>query len=123
VAEELLSERHGKVYNKVVEHAKSTRSLVLRYCPLERASLHSCGYADASFASKYDNSSQLCFRALLCDGADRCHVLTYASKKARRVVKSIMAGEVYAFADVFDAAYILKHDFERLYDQPLPLVC
>ena len=122
VTEALLSERHVKEYNKAVKHAKSTRSLVLRYGPLERASLHLRVYADASFASNDDMSSQLGFIALLCDGADRCHLLTYASKKARRVVRNIMAGEVYAFADAFDAAYILKHDLERVYDQPLPMV-
>ena len=95
---------------------------MLRYGPLGRASLHLRAYADASFASSGDMSSQLGFIVLLCDGADRCHVLTYASKKARRVVRSIMAGEVSAFSDAFDAAYILKHDLERVYDEPLPLV-
>ncbi len=33
-----------------------------------------------------------------------------------------MAGEVYAFADAFDTAFILKHDLERIYHQHLPLV-
>jgi len=49
-------------------------------------------------------------------------VLVYSSKKARRVVRSMMAGEVYAFADAFDAAFILTHDLERIYRQHLPLV-
>jgi len=122
VTEALLFERHVKEYNKAVKHAKSTRSLVPHYGPLERVSLHLRVYADASFASNDHMSSQMGFIVLLCDGADRCHVLTYASKKARRVVRSIMVGEVYAFADTFDAAYILKHNLERVYDQPLPLV-
>jgi len=33
-----------------------------------------------------------------------------------------MAGEVYAFADAFDAALIIKHDLKRIYDQNMPLV-
>jgi len=49
-------------------------------------------------------------------------MLAYSSKKARRVVRSIMAGEVYAFADDFEAALILKLDLERIYRQQLPLV-
>jgi len=37
-------------------------------------------------------------------------------------VRSIVACEVYAFADAFDATFILKHDLERIYLQHLPLV-
>jgi len=33
-----------------------------------------------------------------------------------------MAGEVYAFTCAFDASFIIKHDFERIYNQHLPLV-
>jgi len=94
----------------------------MRSSLLEGASLHLRVCADASFASNDDMSSQFGFIALLCSGEDRCHVLTYSSKKARRVERSIMAGEVYAIADACDTAYILKHDLERVYDQPLPLV-
>jgi len=58
--------------------------------------------------------SLLGFSVLLCDGPDRCVLHTCESKKARRVVMSIMAGEVYAFANAFGAAYILQHDLERV---------
>jgi len=33
-----------------------------------------------------------------------------------------MAGEAHMFADAFDAAFIIRHDLERLYLQHLPLV-
>eukprot|EP00170_Pyropia_yezoensis_P004332 contig_17702_g4344 len=42
-------------------------------------------------------------------------------KKSRRGVRSIMAGEVYAFAIAFDKVFVIKHDLERLYKQPVPL--
>lgn len=79
-------------------------------------------YADVSFANNDDLSSQIGYVVLLCDGSDNCHVLAYSSKKARRVVRRIMAGEVYAFTDAFDAAYIIKHDLELIYRQHLPLI-
>ena len=122
VTEALFSKRHVKEYNKAVKHSKSNRSLVMRYGHLERTSLHLRVYADASFASKDGMLSQLGFIALICDGADRCYVLTYARKKARRIVRSIMDVGVYDFAYAFYAAYTLKNDFERVYDQPLPLI-
>jgi len=37
-------------------------------------------------------------------------------------VRSIVAGEFYAFADTLDAAVIIKHDLERVYRQHCPLV-
>jgi len=40
--------------------------------------------------------------------------MTYSSRKSKRSVKSIMAGEVYAFAVAFDAAFIIKHDLESI---------
>ena len=113
---------HIKELNKAIKHANATKTLSLMYAPLDKETLHLLVYADASFASNDDLSSQLGYIVLLCDGHSRCHVMTYSSRKSRRVVKSIMAGEVYAFADAFDAAFIIKHDLERIYDQHLPLV-
>jgi len=109
-------EEHIKELNEAIKHANATKTLSLMYAPLDK------DYADASFASNDDLSSQLGYIVLLCDGHSRCHVMTYSSRKSRRVVKSIMAGEVYVFADAFDAAFIIKHDLERIYDQLLPLV-
>ena len=122
VTEALFSEKHVKEINKAIKHAKSTKEMVLSYKPLELESLNLRVYAGASFHSDDDMSSQLGYIVIQCDAADHCHVLTYSRKKARRIVRSIMAGEVYAFADAFNAAYMLKHDLERVENKPLPLV-
>jgi len=98
------------------------KTLSLMYAPLDKETLHLRVYANASFASNDDLSSQMRYIVLLCDGHSRCHVMTYSSRKSIRVVKSIMAGEVYAFADAFDAACVIKHDLERMDDEHLPLV-
>ena len=115
-------EKHLKELNQVIKHANATQTLSLMYAPLEVETLHLGVYADASFASNDYLSSQPAYIVLLCDGHSRCHVMNFSSSKSRRVVKSIMAVEVYAFADAFDAAFIVKNDFERIYDQHLPLV-
>lgn len=114
--------RHVQELNKAIKRAKATSGLTLSYTPLDRETLHLRVYADASFADNDDLSSQIGYVVLLCDSSDSCHVLAYSSKKARRVVRSIMAGEVYAFADAFDAAFIIKHDLEFIYRQHLPLL-
>lgn len=110
VMETSFCDRHVQEMNKSVKYAKATKSLVQTYGPLDREMLHLRVDADASFANNDNLTSQLGYVVLLRDGANRCHVLVYSSKKARRVVRSIMAGEVYAFSDEFDAAFILKHD-------------
>eukprot|EP00170_Pyropia_yezoensis_P001216 contig_5399_g1220 len=115
VSAKTFAKRHVQELNKAIKYAKSTADLVLSYFSLERSTLHVRVYADASFASNDNKYSQLGFVILLCDAADRSDVLAYSSKKPRRVVHSIMAGEVYAFANAFDEAFIIKHDLERLY--------
>eukprot|EP00170_Pyropia_yezoensis_P002751 contig_11549_g2756 len=114
VSAKTLAKRHVQELNKAIKYAKSTADLVLSYFPLDWSTLHLRVYADASLASNDDYSSQLGFIILLCDAADCCHVLAYSSKKSRRVVRSITAGEVYAFANAFDEAFFIKHDLERL---------
>jgi len=105
-----LHEEHVKELNKATKHAKATKTLSPMYSPLEKETLHLFVYADACFASNDDLSSQLGYIVLLCDGHSRCHVMTYSSRKSRRVVKSIMAGDVYAVSEAFDDASIITHD-------------
>lgn len=122
VTERTYNDRHVSELNKAMRYASETANLVLSYGRLDRKTLHLRAYADASFATNDDNSSQLGYIVLLADASNRCHVLSYASRKSRRVVRSIMAGEIYAFADAFDKAFVIKYDLERIYRQHLPLV-
>ena len=45
----------------------------------------------------------------------------FSSHNSRRVVRSVLCGEVYAFADAFDYAYTLKHDLQTILDTTIPL--
>lgn len=97
VTERSYNDRHVSELNKAMRYASETANLVLSYGRLD-------------------------YIVLLADASNRCPVLSYASKKSRRVVRSIMAGEIYAFADAFDEAFIIKYDLERIHRQYLPLV-
>lgn len=68
-----------------------------------------------------DLTSQPGYVILLCDSSNACHFLDYASKKCKRVVRSILGGELYAFTEGFDSAFMLKHDLERIYGKHIPL--
>lgn len=66
--------------------------------------------------------SQFEYISLLFDVDNRFHVLNYSSRKLKRVVRSIMAGEVYYFSAAFEVAYFVKNDLERILRQPIPLM-
>ena len=78
-------------------------------------------YTDASFAGNDDLSSQVGFIILLCDRSDRAHILEYSSRKSKRAVRSILGGELQAFASGFDQAFILRHDLETIFRMKISL--
>jgi hypothetical protein len=54
------------------------------------------------------------YLCVLADGTDACNVIHYTSYKSRRVVRCVLAGELHAFVDAFDNAYLLKRDLELI---------
>ena len=110
-----------KDLNSAIRRVKLSVNIKLKYSPLDKETLHLRAYVDASFATNDDHSSQLGYVILLCDSQDRCHILDFASRKCKRVVRSIMAGEVYAFAEGFDTVFAIKHALEKLYRQKIPI--
>lgn len=107
--------------NGALLKAKRTKDTCLSYGELDKESLHLRVYTDASFAGNDDLSSQLGFITLLCDKDDNTHILEYSSRKSKRVVRSILGGEVYAFADGFDRAFMIRHDLQMIYNMEIPL--
>lgn len=68
----------------------------------------------ASFAICEDLGTQLRYIILLVDNTKRVSWLSYASYKCRRVVHSVLSGEIYAMADFFDAAFLITHNLENV---------
>lgn len=108
-----------KAHNKVVTHLLKTKNLKLTFPKLTEPELHIKAFADSSFANN-GLHSQLGYIIMLCD-KKKGHILSYSSKKSRRVVRSVMGGEVYAFADAFDAAYATQKDLELMLNRRIPL--
>lgn len=67
-------------------------------------SAHVRVYADAWFAINEDLSSPLGFIFLVADRITTCQVLDYSSMIAKRIVRSIMAGEGNAFGNALDSS-------------------
>lgn len=105
--------------NTGIRKVKETPMKGLSYGPMKNDELHLRVYADASFSTNDDLSSQLGFITLLSDNEGQCHILDYSSKKSKRVVRSIMGGEVCAFMDAFDSVFTLAADLELIYARKL----
>ena len=121
VTKDTFTQKHIKEFNKLVKYLKKTANIGLRVQKLDQGSLHLRVYADASFANNNDLTSQLGYIILLADKFGKCNILHYASYKSRRVTRSVLGAEIYAFADAFDYAYVIRHDLEEIMEQKVPL--
>jgi hypothetical protein len=79
-------------------------------------------YTDASQANNEDLSSQVGYIIILTDHSKQASIVHYHSHKSQHITRSSMAGEMLAFENGFDNAFILRHDLENMLGQPVPLV-
>jgi hypothetical protein len=98
-----------KKLNRIVRHVK-TINLPLLYPRLDLDTLKLVAYTDSSFSNNEDLVSQLGYIIFLSDSTGACQPLYYSSHKSKRVTRSVLGGEVMAFADGVDMAVMLKHD-------------
>jgi hypothetical protein len=108
--------------NNVVEYLQNSTKSCLHFPNLDVTTLQVVVYVDSSFANRQDKSSQLGYLICLMDITKRCSILQYRSQKSRRIVRPSTAGETLAFAETFDAAFILRHDLSRMLGQHIPVL-
>ena len=89
--------------------------------PLDEESLHVVAFADSSFANNLDLTSQLGIMILLTDSSGSANVLHFNSYKSKRVVRSVLGGETYAFADAFDISFTIRHDLRNTLQKDIKL--
>ena len=121
VAEKNFERRHVRALNKLCRRIQGSKDIVLKYQKLNLANIHIPVYSSAFFASNIDSSSQLGYIIMLADESGTCHTLSYCSKKSKKIVRSIMVSEVFAFSAALDHAYVIFHDLQTISDQPVPL--
>ena len=109
-SEALFSAWHIKFLRKVTIWAKETKELYLTYRLVDRDTLHLHVYSDGWFGTNAYHSSNSAYLILLASDKENCHIVAYSRKKSKSVVRSIMAGEVFTFSEVFDQALAIQHD-------------
>ncbi len=120
VTEDTFEHNHVNMFNNAVHYLLESRELSLRMHKLDGKTLHIRAYADASFATNNNMTPQLGYIVLLCDNLENACVLHYASYKSRRVARSVLGAENYAFAGAYDFVYSAKNDLEDLLDRSIP---
>ena len=86
---------------------QGTASKGLEFVPLDLNTVHVCTFIDASFARNPDYSSQLGYIICLADASGACNIVHYASKKCKRVTRSVLAAELYAMVLGYDYSYVI----------------
>lgn len=71
-------------------------------------------FSNLSFSNNDDLETQLGYVILMGDETKRVNWLRFASYKCRRMVQSVLGGEIYTFADCFDAVFSVSNDISRL---------
>jgi hypothetical protein len=117
VTEHIFSPANVKSLNSVLEYLRKTADRKLLFQNLSISTLRIVAYSDASFAKNADLSFQLGFIICLSDASGKCNVIHYRSYKSRRVTRSVLGGEILAFADAFDYAYTLRQHRENAWSQ------
>ena len=99
----------------------------MTFVQLNLSTLKLIAFTDTSFANNQDLSSQIGYVICLIDASGRVNIIHWSSIKCKRVIRSILASELYALAHGFDAAAVIKSTIEKilareLKGKPLPLI-
>lgn len=79
-------------------------------------------FIDAAFATNYDKSSQLRVFVLMRDKVEgRANILPYASSKSKRVRKSVLAVELFALLEGYDASYTIAQTLSDIIGKKIDL--
>lgn len=98
VSKQTFSSKRIHGYNPYIKTARNCINYGHLYQFLDGSSVHIRCYANASFASSNDLSSQIGFLDILCNASRKCFILDYQSLKSRRVKRFALAAEVFVFS-------------------------
>lgn len=96
-------ENYAKYLNNALEQLKKTKNRVLTYHQLYKAKSKLVVFSDAHFASNEDRTSQLGYVITLTDIHKKSNILQYSSTKYRRGTRSVLAAEIFATKNSFEA--------------------
>ncbi|KAA8498124.1 Transposon Ty4-J Gag-Pol polyprotein [Porphyridium purpureum] len=116
-----FTQEHARKVVRLAKYVNHHRVQV-RYAPLDPATLRIRVFADASYASNHDHTSQLGFAIFLGDSSDTVHHLHSSSHKAKQVAHSAMSAELLALVLAYDFAEGIQNELHQCgLDAPIVL--
>ena len=103
--------------NKVLRNVKQS-NVSLKYGTLKQP-LKLVVYCDASYTNLKDGASLGGMIVFLVDSEGRASVITWMSRKLRRVCRSTITAETLSLLDAMDSSMLLLHILSELIDQKL----
>ena len=108
-------------YRKVINELKNNPSCII-IRPLNLENLFVNAYSDASFASLEGGASQLGYFVFLSDDHNNVALISWSSKKAKRVCRSALTAETLAASEALDCAFVTRKMMEDVLQRKLPPV-
>src|ERR1043165_8849326 len=110
-----------KALNNALKTIIETPEDGIRFVPQDPDTLRLVVFIDTSFANNPDLSSQLGIVITLMDGEGITNIIHWTSVKCKRIVRSVLAAELYAMAHGFDTAIAMKATIDAMLKQPISL--
>lgn len=101
--------------------AKKDNNLGLSFVLLDADSIWIVVFADKSFASKADMTSQLEFIISLIDKNNRENTVHYSSFMAKHVTQSVFAAEIFDLVHAVDFASTMRNTVSDTFGQQVPM--
>ena len=108
-----------KYCNKIISKVTSN-SYELKYQKLD-GNIKLFAYTDASFANLKNGGSQGSYLIFLVGENGLCNLLSWQSKKLKRVARSSLTAETLAMLDGVEASLYIRDLFKELYGHYLPI--
>lgn len=94
----------------------------LVFRPLDLNSLRLVCFSDAGFVSHGDDyRSQIGFIIAMVDKNENANVVAFASRKCRRVTRSVLARELLALVEGYDADFGIESQLHEILDKQVPI--
>lgn len=111
----------AKTLNRAISACISTPNFGLKFVPLDPATIVMAVFADASFATNKDSTSQLGYLITLMDEHGKTNIIHYGSIKAKRVARSVLAAELFSMVHAFDISTTMRLTLNMVFNRLVPL--
>lgn len=115
------TEANARALNCAIVSCKQGVTQKLTFVLLDIETMHVAVFIDASFACNHNFTLQLGFLVCLMDDQMNANIIHYSSLKCKRVARSVLAAELYAFVLGFDHGFKFRTALQKIVNRSVLL--